>query len=75
MTCLADWAAMRPKSKGGSVSAIQSPIWAAGFLRRASSRRIWVASFSIWSTTSSSRDRRISPDFGLISARTSVSCP
>ena len=36
MTCLADWAAMRPKSKGGSVSAIASPTWAAGLRLRAS---------------------------------------
>ena len=36
MTCLADWAAMRPKSKGGSVSAMASPTWAAGLRLRAS---------------------------------------
>jgi hypothetical protein len=75
MTCLADWAAMRPKSKGGSGSAMKSPIMAAGFLRRASSREISVASFSTRSTTWSRRESAISPVFGLISARTSVSLP
>src|SRR5574337_1344190 len=66
---------MRPYSKGGSDSAIQSPICADGFFFCASASVIWVASFSTSSTTSKRREKRISPVFGLISARTSVSWP
>src|SRR5436190_1972376 len=72
ITCLADCAAMRPYSSGGSVSAITSPICAAGLWRRASSRPIWLAGFSTVSTTSMWRDNRSSPFFGSISACTSV---
>ncbi len=61
MTCLADWPAMRPNSKGGSVSEIQSPTCAAGLRRRASGSVMWIASFSISSTTSSRREKRVSP--------------
>ena len=43
MTCLADCAAIRPKSKGGKVSAIQSPTCAAGFFLRASVTVICVS--------------------------------
>src|SRR5271166_852217 len=74
-TCFEACAGMRPYSKGGSDSAIQSPSWAEGFFFCASASVIWVASFSTSSTTSSRREKRISPVFGLISARTSVSCP
>ncbi len=41
MTCLADWAAMRPKSIGGSGSAMKSPMTASGLRSRASSSAIW----------------------------------
>jgi hypothetical protein len=75
ITCLADCAAMRPYSSGGRVSAITSPICAAGLCRRASSSPIWLAGFSTASTTSMWRDSRSSPFFGSISARTSVSLP
>ena len=47
----------------------------AGFRFLASSSEICVESFSTCSTTSNRRDNRISPVFGLISARTSVSLP
>ena len=46
MTCLADWAAMRPKSMGGSGSAMKSPTWAAGLRTRASSMVMSVDGFS-----------------------------
>ncbi|MCY1298726.1 hypothetical protein D9M70_482250 [compost metagenome] len=42
MTCLADWAAMRPKSIGGSGSAMKSPSLASGLRSRASSSGICV---------------------------------
>jgi hypothetical protein len=54
---------------------MKSPTWAAGLRRLASVSAIWVESFSTRSTTSRSRDSRISPVLGLISARTSVSLP
>ena len=41
MTCLADWAAMRPNSIGGSGSVTKSPSLAASFLALASSSSIW----------------------------------
>jgi hypothetical protein len=40
ITCLADWAAIRPKSIGGSGSAIKSPSWASGLRSRASASGI-----------------------------------
>jgi hypothetical protein len=42
ITCLADWAAIRPKSIGGSGSAMKSPSWASGLRSRASINGIWV---------------------------------
>jgi hypothetical protein len=75
ITCLAFWAAMRPKSTGGSGSAMKSPRLAAGFLLRASVSDIWVESFSTLSTTMRRRFSRISPDFGSISALISFSWP
>jgi hypothetical protein len=72
---LADWAAMRPKSMGGSGSAMKSPTWAAGLRARASVSGMSVAGLSTVSTTCSSRCNLISPVFGLISARMSVSEP
>ena len=75
ITCLADCAAMRPYSSGGSVSAMVSPTCAAGLRLRASSMLIWFDEFSTVSTTSMWRDSRSSPVLGLISAWTSVSAP
>jgi hypothetical protein len=72
---LADWAAMRPYSSGGRVSAMVSPICAAGWRLRASSRLIWFDGFSTASTTNMWRARRSSPVFASISAWTSVSLP
>ncbi len=59
----------------GSGSAMKSPGCAAGLRARASSMRMSVAGFSIFSTTLSRRCSLISPVFGLISARMSVSEP
>ena len=75
ITCLADCAAMRPYSSGGSVSAMVSPICAAGWRLRASSRLIWFDGFSTGSTTSMWRASRNSPVLASISACTSVSLP
>ncbi len=77
MTCLAVWAAMRPKSIGGSGSVMKSPTCASGFFSRASFRPIWVKWFSISasSTTSSTRCMAISPDFLSMKARMSYSAP
>ena len=69
ITCLADWAAIRPYSSGAAL-AMKSPtcgrIAALGVHER--DRSIVLTC----STTSNSRDSRISPVLGLISART---CP
>ena len=59
----------------GSDSAIWSPMLAAGLRRCASTRLIWVASFSTSSTTRSRRWRRVSPVRGSISATISFSAP
>ncbi len=55
MTCLAVWAAMRPKSIGGSGSMMNSPIFLLGSIRLAISGVSWVASFSISSGSATSR--------------------
>src|SRR5512134_351334 len=75
MTCLAFCAATRPKSSGGSGSAMRSPISASGLRRLASSRLICVASFSIVSTTAITRASRVSPVRASISQRMSISAP
>jgi hypothetical protein len=77
ITCFADCAAMRPKSNGGRVSEMASPICAAGLRLRASEIGISRESFSTAasSTTSRWRDRRNSPVLPLISAWMSVSAP
>jgi hypothetical protein len=75
MTCLADCAAMRPKSIGGSCSAMKSPTCASGLRPRASRSEIWRANSSTFSTTSISRCSFISPVLGLMSARMFVSWP
>jgi hypothetical protein len=68
ITCLADWAAMRPYSSGGRVSAMVSPTWAPGLARCASASEIWFDEFSTSSTTSMWRDSLSSPFLASISA-------
>ena len=75
ITCLADCAAMRPKSIGGSSSAMKSPGCASGLRSRASLTAICLAKSSTVSTTSISRCSFISPVVGLMSARMLVSWP
>ena len=75
MTCLAFCADTRPKSSGGSDSAIRSPTLASGLRRLASASVTWVDSFSTASTTCSTRVSLVSPVFGSISQRMSFSLP
>ena len=51
MTCLAAWAATRPKSIGGRASVTSVPIFASGSQPNAASSPNWVASSSTSSTT------------------------
>ena len=75
ITCLAVWAAMRPKSIAGRGSVMKSPTSAAGFFSRASASGISVKWFSISSTTSSARLMEISPVVRSMKARMSYSAP
>ncbi len=75
ITCLAFCAATRPKSKGGRVSTISSPISASRLRRLASASVTCVASFSTCSTTVRTRVSLVSPVLGLISQRMSFSAP
>jgi hypothetical protein len=76
MTCLAVWAAMRPKSIGGSGSTMNSPTFAIRLARAARCARvIWVASFSTGSRRPPVARQRDSPDLRSMVARMSCSWP
>ena len=75
MTCLAFCADTRPKSSGGSDSAIRSPTLASGLRFWAAASVTCVNSFSTASTTCSTRVSLVSPVFASISQRMSFSLP
>jgi hypothetical protein len=75
---LAFCAATRPKSSGGSGSAMKSPTCASGIYSRAPEIGIcvtWLTSSASSSMTSIARDIEISPDLRSMKARMSYSAP